>query len=239
MNLWPVFIPTKGRARKANLWPELGTVAIIEPHEAAEYKEHAAINLEETFTLSESHRGISYARNTIMGICSGWYWMLDDDITAFGVVKGRKVVSAPAREVLIEAQRQAVALGVTQVGLEYTQFAWAATKAHTLNRPCLVAQATNGDATRAICYRDEVNLKEDIDFSLQIMALGYKTARLHLLAFGTAKMASNAGGLHEEYKARRDEQAARKMCELWPNCCTLKQKKERIDLKVDTSIFNG
>jgi hypothetical protein len=124
-------------------------------------------------------------------------------------------------------------------GLEYNQFAWAAKKQFAFNGYCEVATFVNVKNCR-VNYRPEVNLKEDRDFVLQSLALGYVSARTSGYAFAAPKNGSNKGGLYDEYKAGKEKNQVEKFCALWPGIVEPKVKPDgRFDAKIKWSLFKN
>ena len=86
----PIFIPTKGRARRCKTAELLRSQLVefnlvVEPQDADDYaKEYGLSNL---MVLPKNDQGLVYARNYIKteAIKSGadWHWQLDDDIRWF------------------------------------------------------------------------------------------------------------------------------------------------------------
>lgn len=242
-DVFSILIATKGRAGKsatiaALLADGLMPVLFVEPQEAADYQgAYAGVPL---VLLAQDNQGIGYVRQAILEHARatglGWYWMLDDDITAFyQVVRGRNV-KVGARVALRGAQSLFAHLGdVGQAALEYRQFAWSARSLVVFNSYCDVAVCIHTDRTRMIRYRSEVDMKEDRDFTLQVRSMGYRTARVCCYAFAAPKNGSNTGGLYDVYATDgREAQASRRMAELWPGVCRPIVKPDgRHDVKID------
>lgn len=242
-DVFPILIATKGRAGKsatvaALLSDGLPFSLFVEPQDAAAYQEaYPGVSL---LILEQDSQGIGYARQAVLEHAREtglpWYWMLDDDITAFyQVVKGRNV-KVGARVALAGAQGLfAEFVDVAQAGLEYQQFAWAARRPVVFNSYCDVAVCIHTERTRMIRYRSEVDMKEDRDFTLQVRSMGYRTARVCCYAFAAPKNGSNAGGLFEAYASDgREANASRVMASLWPGVCRPIVKPDgRHDVKID------
>ncbi len=247
--IWPIFIPSKGRAGKSKLIDTLFSenqefVVCLEQEDVADYVQ--AWPKIKISILQESNKGIAYARNHVLSrarrLALGWYWMFDDDINGFYVVKDRKTIRTPIKEVLSKAQGLiSKQVGVAQASLEYAQFAWAQSKPVKLNSYCDVAVAINAQSLKTISYRDTVNLKEDRDFTLQVLSMGYSTLRCAQLAFSAPKNGSNKGGLHEVYSEQgREASASEKMCQLWPGICTpITKSNGRRDVKINWKLFSS
>lgn len=236
-----VYVPSKGRPScpTAVLLEESGVAfsVVVEPSEAGAYGKRWPC-----VTIPECNKGIAYVRNWILSSHpEGWYWMLDDDITAFYKTVASRNKRVTAKEALEGSG--GYFLGddsVGQAAMEYQQFAWSSTKAVKHNGYCDVAVCINKDRVRMLKYRPEVNLKEDRDFTLQVLASGMRTARVCAYSFAAPKNGTNTGGLHDEYAARgREEAASNKMCMLWPGICSPVTKRDgRKDVKINWRYFS-
>jgi hypothetical protein len=243
-----IVIPSKGRAGSAKtitLLIEAGLTptVFVEPQELEAYSREygGKIHIHE---LAASDQGIGYVRQFILDHArkEKWpaYWMLDDDITGFFTVENGKTVRTPAPRVLDAAEK--IFLGhfaVAQGALEYQQFAWAAKSPRKFNGYCDVAVWINVEKTRHVNYRRQMDLKEDRDFTLQILASGYNTMRASWCAFSAPKNGSNAGGLQETYQQNgREAEASRRMIAAWPGVCSSHVKPDgRPDVKINWAAF--
>lgn len=245
MELWPILIPSKNRPKPPTvaLLQEHGLsyTLFLEPQDWAKYPDDVKGPCAQK--LSENDRGIAWVRNKALEFARAkkwaWYWTLDDDISFFGEAKNRKIHRKHPKEVLLKAQKlfQSTAL-CAQGGLEYQQLAWTQRKEHTIGY-CEVATAINTERTKGIRYREEMNLKEDRDFTLQILSCGYLTVRACMLCFGAPTNGSNKGGLHDEYKAGKEKAAVDRMVKAWPGICKPVVKTNgRYDLKINWRAFH-
>lgn len=234
-----VYVPSKGRpdSKTADLLSasKLPFKMVVEPQEAKQYKNFDCL------VLPENNRGIAYVRNWIQeNATTEWYWMLDDDITAFYQTVSRKNVKVEASRALEGSFNLFGHLpSVGQASLEYQQFAWSATKTIKFNGYCDVCVCIHRQRTYRCMYRDYVNLKEDRDFTLQVLSSGYRTARVCKFSFAAPKNGSNEGGLKREYDTQGKEAlASKRMAELWPGICTPVTKKDgRQDVKINWRAF--
>lgn len=243
MELFPIFIPSRGRAnncKTAELLASEGVnvCVVVEPQEAEAYKAFTC------FVLPENNRGIGYVRQYILDCARrnnlSWFWMLDDDIRSGFLVKNRLCIKSKLHEVLLSAQDIfSEVKGCAQAALEYQQFAWSQKEPMKMNGYCDVAVCINVERTKAINYRPHMDLKEDRDFTLQILSRGYRTVRATHCAFAAPKNGSNKGGLQAEYaRAGREAEASKRMVEAWPGICSLNTKPDgRQDVKIDWSKF--
>jgi hypothetical protein len=245
----PIFIPSKGRPVVGFLLKELLATSlewyyVVEPQEQAAYA--ALMPVDRLIVLPDNNKGIAFVRNFILDRCrtsgSPWFWMLDDDITGFYRVEHRRNVRTSITTVLEQAEASIAALSdrfsVGQYALEYQQYAWSSTKKYRVNSYCDVCVAINTAVKAA--YREYVNLKEDRDFTLQVITSGFSSVRVCDLAFSAPKNGSNAGGLKPVYGTPdRESTANRRMVELWGNtiCKIVVKKNGREDVKIDWSRF--
>lgn len=118
--------------------------------------------------------------------------------------------------------------------LSYYQYAWAAEKSTTLNTTCEVVTAVNAAKAKWFSYRQEVAMKEDRDFAMQIVSSGNRTVRASRCWFQTEALGAKAGGLQSDYRAKKDEIAAKRMAQLWPQAVKLIRKENgMLDIKIN------
>lgn len=237
---YPIYIPSKGRAKSAKFIQFLHTAGIeftifIESHEYHTYSfnfPNATLKV-----LPLSNQGITYVRNHIKKTSEDLkdekYWIFDDDITGLYYREGSKMVKCGA-EVLEAAEYclRGFALG----SLDYQQFAWSATKNIVQNSFCDVAVLVDNNLTYGLRYRPMVEGKEDRDFAMQVIKSGQRTARTTLQAFAAPKNGSNSGGLKEIFYDLdgREEKCSTAMVELWGTeiCVPITKKDGRKDVKI-------
>lgn len=243
----PIFIPSKDRAGKSNTLKILAEeniphTVVIEPHESKNYAEHHP--KAQQLVLPLSQQGLPYSRGYIIDnarkLGLDWIWMLDDDIMNFDKrIPGNRVAKTTGREAL-EALEQEVlkSSSIGQAGLEYSQFAWSedSGKFH-FNSYCDVCVLINIKLTKGINYR-KIPLKEDRDFTLQVLASGLNTVRLATYSFKSPRNGSNEGGLYDLYKSGKETEGVKMMCELWKDVCTPVVKTNgRNDVKINWRKF--
>jgi hypothetical protein len=240
---WPVFVPSKGRPDSVLINKLLQTsYVVIEPQDRLIYENK--IGKGRLVILPENDRGIGYVRQFILERCralGGWYWMLDDDISSFYRTENSKLIKIDPEKALCAAEDLILKQSnVGQAALEYAQFAWSQTKPVKFFGYCDVAVAVNTELTSFANYRSEMNLKEDRDFTLQILANGARTMRCSMISFRAPKNGSNKGGLHSVYAKRgREESAVDRMVFAWPGIVQKQVKKDgRVDCKIDWKFFS-
>lgn len=245
-NLWSMFIPSKGRpkARLPTLLP--GSTIVVEPQEYATYK--SCHPMSEIIVLPENNKGIAYVRNFILNHCREnnykWFWMFDDDIGAFYQTVNRRLINIDASAALLLAQDSILSGSgnIGQASLEYAQFAWSPARPVKLSSGyCDVAVAINTENTRFCQYRGEMNLKEDRDFTLQVLKNGSRTMRCSHISFKAPKNGSNEGGLKPQYDLKtKEREAVDRMVKYWGrDICSAQIKADgRYDLKINWKFFD-
>lgn len=238
--IWPIFVPSKGRpdSTTLRLLTGLPVRVVVEPQDRAAYA--AAQPSVEQFVLPKSNQGIAFVRQWILDRADDWYWMLDDDITAFFRVEGKRCVKCPPAEALLAGQQAAVPT-VGQVALEYQQFAWSSGGLPKFNSYADVCVGIHPRVRSAAKYRAAVALKEDRDFTMQIIRSGLDVVRCASHAFSAPKNGSNLGGLSPVYaEGGREKRAVDKLVELWPWCVASQVKKDgRLDAKINWKRIRG
>jgi hypothetical protein len=224
--LTPIFIPSKGRPNAMKTCKQFDSnnyIVVVEPQEEADYRLAGHKRL---LVLPASHQGIAFVRNFILehAIANQLpkFWMLDDDITSFKQYVNSTPKNSNGEQALKDAEElftQVPNLG--QAALEYNQFAWSGRNQVSVLGYCDVAVLIFPSRVNGIRYRSHMNLKEDRDFTLQVLASGRMTARACKIAFAVPKNGSNQGGLYDEYAADgREREASERMIKEWPNICT-------------------
>ena len=233
----PIFVPSKCRPQSSTcrLLYEGGVSfqVVVEPQDAESYPPEWP-----QVVLPENDRGIAYVRQFILEANGAeHFWMLDDDITGFYGVMNRRCVRSEPGTVLTQAEGSLLAVpGLGQGAMEYQQFAWSAARPVKSTGYCDVAVLVDAGLCqrRRIRYRHEMTLKEDRDFTLQILASGATVARSCWTAFSAPANGSNAGGLADVYaQDGRELEACRRMAEAWPGICEpIVKPSGRRDLKI-------
>jgi glycosyltransferase involved in cell wall biosynthesis len=243
--IWPIFIPSKNRSKTQKTGEILKQAGIkykfvVEKNDANEYS-----RISDIIVLDSENMGIAFARQSILNHARKnkikWIWMLDDDITGFYASNGKRNSKISPKDALFQAQMILSGIpNLAQGALEYQQYAWSAKHQIRFNGYCDVAVCINTEKTKDCFYRNEVCLKEDRDFTLQALSMGFMTARAAQISFSAPANGSNIGGLHEEYKKNGKEIAAsKKMEELWgPEICRAYKKQDgRNDVKINWGFF--
>jgi hypothetical protein len=227
------FIPTKGRfnTKTYKLFQEAGIEVkhFIEPQEFDKYE------VPNKVSISENNKGIGYVRNFMLNYARqnnyDWVLICDDDVTSFGIYNGKTIKKDASiwNDILIKAKQ----LPFELIGINYTQHAWHEKTKYSVNKKFAEVCILMNVSKIKWNYRPEFNLKEDRDFALQTIKNGNGILRFNHYWFSCPDVGSNAGGLQDEYKAKKDEESAKKMCREWHPFVTLKRKGERLDMKTD------
>lgn len=238
--MYPIYIPSKGRP-KSKLFAKLPhAFVVVEPNEAFEYQKN---NPDGKFIiLPENDQGVTYARQFILDHARfkqhEWFWMLDDDITAFyEVIEPKKTVKIDATEALEKAEEIITSVpNAAQGGLEGSQFACYSTEPFTTMSHCEGCNLINVKRTRSIDYRFELVMKEDIDFSMQILAAGFDNVRVKKICCSCPTVGSIKGGLKELYDDRNNDFiASEQILAHWGSefCRVVTKKTGRVDVRVN------
>ena len=227
------FIPSKGRPKTKtfNLFKEVGieVVHFIEPSEMCIYE------VPNKVSILKDNQGIGYVRNFMLNFAKEkkyeWVLICDDDVTSFGVYNGKTVKKDASIwfEILNKAQK----LPFELIGINYTQHAWHEKTSYSINKKFAEVCVLVNVSKINWFYRPEFNLKEDRDFALQTIKNGNGILRFNHYWFSCPDVGSNSGGLQNQYKAKKDEESAKKMCYEWHPFVTLKKKGDRVDMKTD------
>jgi hypothetical protein len=227
------FIPTKGRTttKTYKLFEQVGIEVrhFIEPQEIDKY------NVPNKVSILENNKGIGYVRNFMLQYARTnnleWILVCDDDVISFGIYNGKTIKKNAS--IWFEILDKAKKLPFEMIGINYTQHAWHEKTNYSINKKFAEVCVLMNVKKIHWNYRPEFNLKEDRDFSLQTIKNGNGILRFNRYWFGCPDVGSNAGGLQEMYKAKKDEESAKKMCKEWNPFVTLKKKGDRLDIKTD------
>jgi hypothetical protein len=227
------FIPTKGRpqTKTYKIFQDAGIEVkhFIEPQEIDKYQ------VPNKVSIIENDKGIGYVRNFMLNYARAnnyeWVIICDDDVVSFGIYNGKTIKKDAS--IWFDILKKAMSLPFEIIGINYTQHAWHEKTNYSINKKfaevCILMNVKNINWK----YRSEFNLKEDRDFALQTIKNGNGILRFNKYWFSCPDVGSNAGGLQDMYKQKKDEESAKKMCYEWNPFITLQRKGERIDMKTD------
>jgi hypothetical protein len=227
------FIPTKGRfnTKTYKLFQEAGIEVkhFIEPQEIDKYE------VPNKVSILENDKGIGYVRNFMLKYAKDnnldWVLFCDDDVDHFGIYDNRNIKKDAS--IWIEIYEKVKNLPFEIIGINYRQLAWTEKVKYSVNKKFAEVCILMNVKKIKWNYRSEFNLKEDRDFALQTIKNGNGILRFNKFFYNCPDVGSNNGGLQNEYKAKKDEESAKKMCREWHPFVTLKIKGERIDMKTD------
>tara|TARA_R110000868_G_scaffold120421_2_gene319530 strand:- start:774 stop:1505 length:732 start_codon:yes stop_codon:yes gene_type:complete len=227
------FIPSKNRlnTKTYKLFEEVGIKVLhfIEPQEIDDY------TVPNKVSILQNDKGIGYVRNFMLNYARAnsyeWVLICDDDVSAFGVYNGKTIKQDAS--IWLKILEKAKKLPFELIGINYTQHAWHEKTNYSINKKFAEVCILMNVSKIKWNYRTEFNMKEDRDFALQTIKYGNGILRFNHYWFACPDVGSNSGGLQSEYKAKKDEQAAKKMCYEWHPFVTLKKKGDRLDIKTD------
>jgi hypothetical protein len=233
------FIPTKNRlnTKTYKLFQEVGIEVrhFIEPQEIDTY------NVPNKISILQNDKGIGYVRNFMLEYAkkNNYEWVLfcDDDVSSFGIYNGKTIKQDAS--IWFKILDKAKKLPFELIGINYTQHAWHEKTSYSINKKFVEVCILINISKINWGYRSEFNLKEDRDFALQTIKLGNGILRFNHFWFSCPDVGSNSGGLQDMYKAKKDEESAKKMCYEWHPFITLKNKGNRIDMKTDIKGLAG
>lgn len=227
------FIPSKNRpqTKTYKLFNDVG-IQVFHFLEPQEYDKYDVPN---KVSILENNKGIGYVRNFMLNYAKqnkiDWVIMCDDDVTSFGIYNGKTIKQDAG--IWHKIFEKVKSLPFELIGINYTQHAWHEKTSYSINAKFLEVCVLINVANINWQYRPEFNLKEDRDFVLQTIQKGNGVLRFNHYWFACPDVGTNSGGLQNEYKAKKDEEAANKMCYEWHPFITLKRKGTRIDMKTD------
>ncbi|KAJ9470027.1 hypothetical protein DIPPA_30303 [Diplonema papillatum] len=211
-----VFVPSKGRCWKVRgtirllAQERIPAVCVVEPQEEGEYRDWLADSCIELHVLKKNDGGVSYARNTILHKLApkdDWYWILDDDVSAFAESTEAGVTEITARSALesvLNLPEVSDDPSVAVFSLEYRTFSVG------FKRYLPGHFAFDGYCNVCVAYHParlpegiQFNFRqhEDYDFALTVIKAGKKTARARWISFEAPQMGKARGGMFDFYTA--------------------------------------
>jgi hypothetical protein len=227
------FIPSKSRpgTKTYKLFEDVGIKVyhFIEPQEIESY------NVPNKISIEKNDQGIGYVRNYMLNFARvnnmDWVIICDDDVDHFGVYRNANIKKDAS--IWIDIFNKVKNLPFEIYGINYRQLAWTEKKEYSINAKfvevCILLNVKNIKWN----YRPEFNLKEDRDFALQTIKYGNGIVRFNKFFYNCPDVGTNAGGLHNEYKNKKDELSAKKMISEWHPFITMQNKNGRLDIKTD------
>ena len=230
------FIPSKNRPNtKTYKLFEKNNIKVyhfLEPQDLDNYQVPNKIN------INQNDKGVSFVRNFMLEFAkkNSYEWVIfcDDDVSSFGKYENGKTVKKDT-SIWLEVFEKAKELPFEIIGINYCQHAWHEKKSYSINRKfaevCILMNTTN------IYWKYKENTKEDRDFQLQTIQKGQGVLRFNHYWFQCPDVGTNAGGLYDLYKQKKDTQWAKKIVEDWHPFAKFQKKGNRIDAKIDLKGF--
>ncbi|ESL08428.1 hypothetical protein TRSC58_03869 [Trypanosoma rangeli SC58] len=220
-------------------------------------------------SLPLSDQGVSYVRNYILtelvsralpttssvllnDRTAQWFWVMDDDIQRFYMAwNGKNSVITP-RQLFTEVYSRIQTLhgsacdmnDIAVFSLEYPRFAYKCGDGDlALNSYNNIASLFRYDLVPPDC-RYRFRIREDYDYTLQLICHGLKTARFRNLSFEVPGMGEMAGGMTSYYKTQKEDiRLQNKMfVETWPavaqECIKGKGVLQREDIRVRWDLLH-
>lgn len=203
-SIWPIFVPSKGRASRYIAHDSATIVVEREELEAYEKSPNRAPS-HRFMTLPESGRGLAFSRQCILEHAREtgleWFWMIDDDVKTFWEFvpgeESRPPMIASTMCALDTAQKIAEAPDVAEISIPM-KFWFREPKPTKYMASCGTVFAVNVPRTYGCRFRD--GLYEDIDFSLQVIARGWSTAQCGTVAYVSRVPMGSSGSTIVEYR---------------------------------------
>lgn len=216
--LWPIYIPSKGRAGQTaatRLFQEqsIPYTLVLEPKDVRPYLTCGEVG--SAVVLPEENRGVGYARDAILAHARDhnlrWYWMFDDDVSVLyrAVLQAngeRRMRRHNARDVLLEAQDVLLALeeqghDIALAGLEFRVTSWRNPAPVLWDRHVGVVSAINAETSKPAHFDPDYPLFESEDFVCSVLTSGHRIVKFGWLAFSNPQSASKPGGCYQWWNA--------------------------------------
>lgn len=217
-DLWPIYMPTRGRAGRVKFPDDQDVTLVVHPGELGAYNE--AYPNRAKLALPDDEPGIGRVREWIKNTATQrgqlWYWCIDDDIGPYSRVVENRIRRAPAAKVLTELQDVAqLDQRIAMIAPEFQQVAWRADRPLKVNSHCESVVALHTQRTSGMHYRFTVH--ENLDMVFQIVTAGLWTVLGQWWAFDTPPDQTLPGGMLDLYLSGAREHATEQMFEQWPH----------------------
>jgi hypothetical protein len=231
--MYPVYVPSKGRADKRITTKfledaKISFYVVVEPQDAAKYLENYLP--EQVLVMKENDQGIAYARN----FCKEhsqfngdkYHWQIDDNIHNLGYRSNGKNRKASAEYIMGTAE--AFLNRFTNVGgasLSHTMFAFAKKNSLDINKQVY--------SCALFCNNVPCSWKhdviEDTDYSLQLLSKGYVTFLFNRLIMNKMATGVLKGGNTEiSHGGNRRLLRSQKLAEYWPGWFKITEQYGRV-----------
>ncbi len=237
----PVMIPSKGRAGKTKvdkLLVEAG-IPFCFVVEKPDYKEYEKLGYP-LMVLDDSDQGISYARDFILRqmrkMKYDHFWMLDDDISEFGMVVNGRAQKKTAK-VLTDLVKEFEYLGNASLYcMAMRHLAWCS---NPMEKDKVAMHAVYFDVKRCenINYDLRLKIREDVDLSFQAIFKADGVIKYNKYYYNVPEMGSVEGGMSQWYNQETEMHEVWKLCRKWPGIVDPLKKDGRIDIKINWRKF--
>jgi hypothetical protein len=231
----PIFIPSKGRADIATT-PRLLTAAglrytlVIEPPEEQAYR--TAFPEADFLILSDTNRGISFSRNSILDYCRSnkipYHWQIDDDIKQFYHFTNRAKSRVPADFVLHNIEKFVTRYcNIAFAGPAYEAWVWNTNSYPPFTINSNVASCVLINTFALFNYRH--NLLEDVDAILQTLTTGFwTTVKFYTFLLVLPQFNAIPGGnTDSEYLGDGMTRRAMRLANYWPGIVKIVHNKKQ------------
>lgn len=233
--VWPIYIPSRGRAGQVLRPPALPVTLVVEEDEAAAYQAaHPGLPL----LIIAPGQGIGYTRQRILMDARErgreWFWMLDDDVRRFTAhVPPNTACPTTAAQALTHVQSYA-APRVAVLALQFGGLVWTAKPPYYSDGlPGQSVFAVNTKLTGWCGFRGR--FWEDVDFMLQVLNAGLITRRVNSIGFEVKPAGRNKGGFWAERNNPAQplrQQAMEEMLSRWGTRYLERDDSNPLDLKL-------
>ena len=235
----PIMIPSKARIGKTKtnkLLDEAGIpyCFVVEKQDVKDYEKLG----KPLMVLEESNQGISYARDFILRqmrkMKYDYFWMLDDDISEFGMVVNERNRKKDAK-ILIDLSKELLYLGPASLYcLAMSHLGWCSAPLEK-NKVAMHCVFYDMKKCENINYDLRLKIREDVDLSFQAIFKGHGVIKYNKYYYNVAKMGSMPGGMTQWYNQETEMHETWKICRKWPGLIEPLQKNNRIDVKINWS----
>lgn len=242
---YPVFIASKGRPDCLSAFllvkDNIPVTIVVEPQDKEKYQARwKDVSLVTLLELPLDNQGLPYVRQFVLDLARKnnfeWYWMLDDDIDNFYSLVPNTTRLEKTTPTTAMTHTETISNTIPNLAiaaLEYRQYAWNSKGKIKINNYTDVITLINVPHTRHVNYRT-IPLKGDRDFTIQCITTGKKTIRITQYSFNCPSLGTLKGGLHDVYKAKKDQEACEKMIKIWPGITKIITKPNgRPDVKIN------
>ena len=235
-----ICIPSKNRpgSKTYKIFQDLGyeVFMFLEPQDFDKYQVDC-----KKINIGQDNQGISFVRNFILDYSKknkfDWVCMCDDDISSFGkaIQTEKGLRNKRDNKYIKEVFEKTLNFKNTAFGINYDQYSWCSDNIKTVNATTIEVCIWFRPSEIKAKYDSNVNLKEDRDFIIQNKKNGLNIVKLNRYYHSSPDIGKKQGGLYDEYKAKTDEESAKKMFLKWgKDIITLKRNNQNnIDIKIN------